>query len=189
MPRKPAGPPGDQDQAGLSRRGFLAAAPLAGLAAAPLAGLAGACGPTPVAPGTTLPGPPQFDLTRASAALEPDEIVDSACQFCNSLCRIKVAKKSGRVIEIRGEPADPVQAGKLCVKASLMRELVYNRHRVTHPMKRVSGAKGDPASKFAAVSWDEALTGIARVLLELRDTRGAEVVANKTSGRMVRGTS
>ena len=45
-----------------------------------------------------------FDFTRASAALEPDAIVDSACQFCNSLCRIKVAKKSGRVIEIRGEP-------------------------------------------------------------------------------------
>ena len=163
----------------LSRRGFLVSAPLAGVA--------GACSPAVVAPGTTRTAPPRFDLTQASAALDPDEIVDSACQFCNSLCRIKVAKKNGRVIEIRGETQDPVQAGNLCAKAPMMRELVYNRHRITHPMKRVSGAKGDPDSKFAPISWDEALTGIARVLLEIRDASGPEAVASKTSGRMVRG--
>jgi anaerobic selenocysteine-containing dehydrogenase len=146
-------------RAGVSRRGFLAVAPVAGLA--------GACKTTPTAPSTTSPAAKPFDFTRASAALEPDAIVDSACQFCNSLCRIKVAKKSGRVIEIRGEPADPVQAGSLCAKAPMMRELIYNRHRVTHPMKRVSGAKGDPSSQFAKVTWDEALDGIARKLLEI----------------------
>lgn len=145
MARKQPDPPVQQDSdTSWSRRSFLITAPLAGLA--------GACGARVTAPGTPLPGPRQFDLTRASAALEPDQIVDSACQFCNSLCRIKVAKKGGRVIEVRGEPADPVQAGNLCVKAPLMRELVYNRNRVTHPMRRVSGAKGDPASKFAPIT-------------------------------------
>jgi len=180
MSRDKSEPRAPQERSGdLSRRRFLAAAPLAGLA--------GACGSASIAPTPALPGVQRFDLTRRSAALEPDEVVDSACQFCNSLCRIKVAKKGGRVIDIRGETADPVQAGNLCVKASLMPELVYNRHRVTHPMKRVSGTKGDPASRFEAVSWNEALAGIARTLLEIRDTGGAEAVASKTSGRMVRG--
>src|SRR5262245_35695388 len=46
----------------------------------------------------------EITFTRQSAALQPDKIVDSACQFCNSLCRLKVHLKSGRVINILGEP-------------------------------------------------------------------------------------
>src|SRR6266850_954985 len=67
------------------------------------------------------------DFTRLSAALEADTVVDSACQFCNSLCRLKVHLKDGRIVEVRGEPDDPVQAGALCVKGeTLMTQLVYN---------------------------------------------------------------
>nr|MCU0547643.1 twin-arginine translocation signal domain-containing protein [Oscillatoriaceae cyanobacterium Prado104] len=44
------------------------------------------------------------DFTKQSAALTPDKIVDSACQFCNSLCRLKVHVKDGRIIEVLGEP-------------------------------------------------------------------------------------
>jgi anaerobic selenocysteine-containing dehydrogenase len=65
-----------------------------------------------------------FDFTHESAALEADQIIDSACQFCNSLCRLKVHLKDHRIIDVRGEPDDPVQAGGLCVKASLMTQLV-----------------------------------------------------------------
>jgi formate dehydrogenase (coenzyme F420) alpha subunit len=53
-----------------------------------------------------------IDFKRQSAALQPDRIVDSACQFCNSLCRLKVHMKSGRVIDILGEPDDPVMASE-----------------------------------------------------------------------------
>ena len=125
-----------------------------------------------------------FDV---AGALEPDQEVDSACQFCNSLCRLKVRKRAGRIIEIRGEERDPVQAGNLCVKGPMMAELVYNRERILYPMKRVRGAKGDPKSVFERVSWDRALTDIAKKLLEIRDSTGARGVANKTSGRLVRG--
>lgn len=60
----------------------------------------------------------EFDFTRQSAALQPDKIVDSACQFCNSLCRLKVHMKSGRIIDILGEPDDPVQAGNFLYKGA-----------------------------------------------------------------------
>src|SRR5262245_33576406 len=83
----------------------------------------------------------ESDFTRQSAALQPDKVVDSACQFCNSLCRLKVQMKSGRIINILGETADPVQAGGLCVKGPMMMQLVYNRYRLTQPMKRVAGEK------------------------------------------------
>lgn len=130
----------------------------------------------------------EYDFTNSSGALQPDTIVDSACQFCNSLCRLKVHLKQGRIIDVVGETEDPVQAGGLCVKGPMMTQLVYNRFRLTHPMKRVAGAKGSPDSKFEAISWDEALETIAAKFLALRDAKEARAIANKTSGRLPRGT-
>src|SRR5262249_23642504 len=79
------------------------------------------------------------------------------------------------------------QAGELCVKAHLMPQLVYNRFRLTRPLERVGGAKGSPASRFAPVTWNEALQLIAKRLLALRDAGEARAVASRTSGRLPRG--
>ncbi|MCC5653214.1 molybdopterin-dependent oxidoreductase [Nostoc sp. XA013] len=130
----------------------------------------------------------EFDFIQKSAALEPDKIVDSACQFCNSLCRLKVHLKDGRIIDVLGEPNDPVQAGGFCIKGPMMTQLVYNRFRLKSPMKRVDGNKGDSNSKFEPISWDEALSIIASKFLALRDAGQARAIANKTSGRLPRGT-
>jgi anaerobic selenocysteine-containing dehydrogenase len=129
-----------------------------------------------------------FDFTTGSAALEPDQIVKSACQFCNSACRLEVSLKKGRIIGVRGERDDPVQAGELCVKGPMMAQLVSNRFRLTRPLKRIGGAKGSPASKFAPVSWNEALDLIAKKFLALRDAGKPHAIASKTSGRLPRGT-
>ncbi len=129
-----------------------------------------------------------FDFTRQSGALAPDKVVDSACQFCNSNCRLKVHLKDGRIIDVLGETADPVQAGGLCVKAGMMTQLVYNRFRLRTPMRRVGGEKGSPDSKFEPCSWDDALGLIADKFLALRDAGEARAIANKTSGRLQRGT-
>jgi anaerobic selenocysteine-containing dehydrogenase len=128
------------------------------------------------------------DFTDHSAALQPDRVVAGACQFCNCNCRLQIHLKAGRVIDVRGEPDDLVQAGELCVKAGMMPQMVYNRFRLTKPLQRVGGAKGSPESKFAPVSWDEALSTVARKMLELRDAGEARAVASKTSGRLPRGT-
>ncbi|MEH2040171.1 molybdopterin-containing oxidoreductase family protein [Nostoc sp.] len=130
----------------------------------------------------------EFDFIQKSAALEPDKIVNSACQFCNSLCRLKVHLKDGRIIDVLGEANDPVQAGGFCIKGPMMTQLVYNRFRLKSPMKRVGGNKGDSNSKFEPISWDEALSIIASKFLALRDTGEARAIANKTSGRLPRGT-
>ena len=134
------------------------------------------------------PQPQEFDFTNQSGALQPDRIVDSACQFCNSLCRLKVHVKDERIIDVVGEPDDPVQAGGLCVKGPMMTQLVYNRFRLTHPLKRVAGEKGSADSQFERISWDEALETIAKKFLALRDAGEVRAIANKTSGRLPRGT-
>ncbi|MDZ8065154.1 MAG: molybdopterin-dependent oxidoreductase [Nostoc sp. DedQUE08] len=130
----------------------------------------------------------EFDFTQKSAALQPDKIVNSACQFCNSLCRLKVHLKNGRIVDVLGEPNDPVQAGGFCIKGPMMTQLVYNRFRLKSPMKRVGGDKGDSNSQFEPISWNEALSIIASKFLALRDAGEARAIANKTSGRLPRGT-
>lgn len=132
--------------------------------------------------------PAEYDFTQQSGALQPDRVVDSACQFCNSLCRLKVHIKDGRIIDVLGEPDDPVQAGGFCVKGPMMTQLVYNRFRLRQPMKRVAGEKGSPDSKFEPISWDEALETIATKFLALRDAGEVRAIANRTSGRLPRGT-
>ena len=82
-----------------SRRGFFktAAAASTGLSESSLLGL-----PTDATPSGTDPktpaAPGSLDFTRQSPALEADQVIDSACQFCNSLCRLKVHLKNGRII-------------------------------------------------------------------------------------------
>jgi anaerobic selenocysteine-containing dehydrogenase len=179
----------NEPQSQISRRRFLRGGAL-GAAAATTLGLR----PAEAQAGhegtfsKTSPPASGFDFTKSSGALQPDKIVDSACQFCNSNCRLKVHIKDGRIIDVLGEEADPVQAGGLCVKAEMMTQLVYNRFRLTKPLKRVGGEKGSMDSKFEPCSWDEALDIISKKFLALRDAGEAKVIANKTSGRLQRGT-
>jgi anaerobic selenocysteine-containing dehydrogenase len=170
------------DDRTIRRRSFLKSVAL-GTAAGALPTPPGHAAEPPKPPVTAAPP----DFTAKSAALEPDRVVTSACQFCNSLCGLKVHLKAGRVIDIQGLAEDPVQAGGLCVKGPMMAQLVYNRHRLTTPLKR-TGRKGDPASRFEPISWDEALTLVARRFLELRDAGDARAIASRTSGRLPRGT-
>ena len=179
----------EQNRAALSRRALLRRSAL-GAAAVGAESILGSSAPA-APPGhepATPAAPPTFDFTAESDALAADRVVDSACQFCNCNCRLKVRLRAGRVVDITGETADPVQAGGLCVKGPMMTQLAYNRLRLTTPLKRVGGAKGSPDSKFEPVSWDEALGIIARKMLALRDAGQAHTIANKTSGRMLRGT-
>jgi anaerobic selenocysteine-containing dehydrogenase len=179
----------DSPDTELSRRGFLQRTLMAGTTI-------GVLDPTAAkgVPGTYEAAPQShhlagdFDLSLGSAALEPDAVVASACQFCNSLCRLNVHLKSGRIIDVVGEKNDPVQAGGMCVKGPMMVQLIYNRFRLHSPLKRVGGEKGSPDSKFEPISWEEATDTIAARLIALRDAGESHTIANKTSGRLPRGT-
>jgi anaerobic selenocysteine-containing dehydrogenase len=186
----------DHEGHGISRRALIAGGASAVTAGALLPGLIPyrAQGST-LAPAGTPAGVPLkdtagtiLDFTDGSAALQADTIVHGACQFCNANCRLTIGLKANRVIEVRGEPADPVQNGFLCFKGPMMVELAYNPLRLTSPLRRISGAKGDPDSKFEAISWDQALDIIAAKFLELRDQGEARAIANRTTGRMARGS-
>ncbi|MBP2704246.1 molybdopterin-dependent oxidoreductase [Microbispora sp. RL4-1S] len=165
----------------IERRGFLQGTLLSGTAL-----IAG--GVVPQSASAEPDEPQLIDFTEGSAALDPDKVVRSACQFCNSLCGLDVGVKAGRVIDVRGFADDPVQDGKICVKGPMMVQLSYNPLRLTTPLVRTGGAKGSPESTFKEATWDEALDVIAKKWLQLRDAGEARSIANRTTGRLPRGT-
>lgn len=180
--------------AALSRRTFLKYATAGGAMA-----VGGGPGPAvaqaikPKKPPTDFEQHPFTDplIWRPEDASLPDRVVRSGCSFCPSACWHQVHVKDGRVVNVYGEPNNPVQAdeltpqdGGLCAKGRIgIVQLLYNKYRITRPLKRV-GPK--PSMKFQPVSWDEAYRDIARRLLEIRDTDGPHAIAGKTTDRVSR---
>ncbi|MCW3135050.1 MAG: molybdopterin-dependent oxidoreductase [Methanophagales archaeon] len=112
------------------------------------------------------------DKEAASAEVEKEVTVVSDVD-AHSQCKMRVSVKEGRVIEIRGDPADPESRGELTLRGKHMREILYAPDRLKYPMKRV-GEKGE--GKWKKISWDEALTTIANKLNEIKKEYGAEAI-------------
>jgi len=88
--------------------------------------------------------------------------------------RVTVDTRSGRAIEVRGDPEHPVTRGYLCNKVNNYLDLVYNERRVLYPRRRI-GPKG-PGAKWERISWDAALDEIATRLKQVVEKDGPEAV-------------
>ena len=77
---------------------------------------------------------------------------------CPDMCSLLAEVADGRVLRVKGDPAQPFTAGFACAKVNRDAELVHSPERLATPLRRV-GAKGE--GKFAPIGWDEALDEIA----------------------------
>jgi anaerobic selenocysteine-containing dehydrogenase len=108
----------------------------------------------------------------------PDKAVYSGCSNCPAGCRLQIHVKNEKVSNVYGESRDPVQRGKICGVGQALPQLMYNKYRVTQPLKRVDKK---PSNKFEAVTWDVALGDIATKLAALKaagKSRGLVAVGN-----------
>ncbi len=80
---------------------------------------------------------------------------NTVCNQCSAGCGISVRTREGRAKKIEGNPAHPVNQGRLCARGQAGLNALYNPDRIRAPLKRV-GERGDGA--FETISWDEALT-------------------------------
>lgn len=95
----------------------------------------------------------------------PRQTVRGVCPLdCPDTCSMLVTVEGDRAVALRGNPDHAMTRGVLCHKVSRYLERVYHPGRVATPLKRV-GPKG--RGEFATVSWDEALTEIARRFAEI----------------------
>lgn len=92
---------------------------------------------------------------------------------CYDTCGLRLHSDGQRITRIAGDPEHPLTRGYLCLKVNRYMERLYHRDRLLYPLRR-TGPKG--AGEFERVSWDEALSEIARRLRATLEEYGGEAV-------------
>ncbi|MDP3775215.1 MAG: molybdopterin-dependent oxidoreductase [Gemmatimonadales bacterium] len=103
-----------------------------------------------------------------------EERRNSTCLICPSRCGIRGRVVDGRLVRIDGNPLHPLSRGGLCPRGPAAVQTLYHPERLRTPLVRV-GAPG--AGSWRAVSYDGALSLLARQLGQLRSAGRPETLA------------
>jgi formate dehydrogenase major subunit len=108
------------------------------------------------------------------------------CPYCSCGCGLVIATdEKGHVVNVEGDPENPINRGALCPKAISVRQLSNSPLRLAKVMYRAPGA-----TQWEAKSWEWALEQIARRAQETRDASfvrtvkvgDKDVPVNRTEG-------
>ncbi len=88
----------------------------------------------------------------------------STCRQCPAGCGIIVRVINGRPRKIEGNPAHPLNRGKLCARGQAGLQMLYNPDRLHDPVRQVGG-RG--SRKFEPLQWSLALDQLADRLASL----------------------
>ena len=133
-----------------------------------------------------------FDLSEARAEMRELKIARttetrSVCPYCAVGCGTiihtlgdKAKNVTPAVVHVEGDPDHPTNRGTLCPKGATLRDDINNPHRLTVPKVRRPGS-----DHWEEISWDEAISKIAR---HIKDTRDRTFVAKNARGQAVNRT-
>jgi len=111
------------------------------------------------------------DIARAATGTGT-EIKPSFCSSCHQpTCATLVTVNNGVAVGLMGDPASPVNQGRLCPRGLAAIKSLYNPYRVKSPLKRTNPSRkleDDP--KWVEISWEEALNTTGAKLKDARDT-------------------
>src|SRR5437763_3419305 len=108
------------------------------------------------------------------------KLFHSVCPYCAVGCSLNVYVKDGKVIDIEGDPAIPINHGTLCPKGAATFQYTVNASRLTHVLYRA------PYSDHWEVkSLDWAMEQIAQ---RVKKTRDETFVERLPDGREVNHT-
>ncbi len=140
-----------------------------------------------------------FEVSQTSPALavESDsswklvntEEYTNICCYCAGGCGSLCSVRDGELINLEGDPDHPINKGGLCPKGAAMfqlrnivdpdtREIIKNPDRVSKPMVRRPGA-----TEWEEISWEDAISEIARKVKDTRDATFTEVEDGLTVNR------
>ena len=95
----------------------------------------------------------------------------STCPYCSVSCGLvmytlgdKAKNVKSTIIHVEGDPDHPVNRGTLCPKGAGAMDMIQSPNRVKFPEVREPGT-----SEWKRLSWDEALTRIAKHMKADRD--------------------
>jgi anaerobic selenocysteine-containing dehydrogenase len=116
------------------------------------------------AAGLTLLKATRPDGATAAAAPATEETSYSICNFCSSLCNIRVTARTEngvkRIVKLDGNANSTLNRGKICARGQAGLRQTYDSDRLKTPLIRVEGSKRGEM-KFRPASWEEAYAYIA----------------------------
>jgi formate dehydrogenase major subunit len=98
------------------------------------------------------------------------------CPYCSVSCGVimytigdKAKNIKERIMHIEGDPDHPVNRGTLCPKGAGLLDMVHSPNRLRYPVVREPGA-----TDWKRISWDDALTRVAKHMKADRDANFVE---------------
>lgn len=124
------------------------------------------------APTTALAEVRNYKLLRAKETRQ-------TCTYCSVGCGLLMyslgdnAKNTqASIFHVEGDPDHPVSRGALCPKGAGLLDFVNSESRLKYPEYRAPGSK-----EWVRLSWDDALTRIAKLMKDDRDANFTEFAA------------
>ena len=101
------------------------------------------------------------------------KVVRTTCRNCIFDCGVLVYVENGSVTKVVGDSNHPISKGYICSKGAAITAIQEHPERLRYPLKRV-GARGE--GRWQRVSWDEALSSIAKTLTGILREYGPESI-------------
>lgn len=110
-----------------------------------------------------------FDLTPVMAQVKSFKIktaqaTPTICPYCSCGCGLLAYVENGNLINMEGDPDNPVNQGSLCSKGASIYQLYVSDTRLTKPLYRAPGA-----TEWEEKDWDWMLDKIVEKAKETRD--------------------
>ncbi len=99
--------------------------------------------------------------------------VQTTCSYCGVGCQLDLWIHGGRIVNVTGSNAIP-NHGSTCVKGRFGHNYIQAPDRLTTPLIKRDG-------EFVEVSWDEALTEVAKRLNAIKADHGPDAIAGLSS--------
>lgn len=126
-----------------------------------------------------LPRPARADAP-APAKTRGARVTTSVCPFCGVGCGLIAQTKGGKLINVEGDPAHPINQGGVCSKGEAVLEVVTSPRRLKKVHYR---APGSDHWEIKTLDW--ALTILAR---RIKATRDANFITKSPAGTPVNRT-
>ena len=107
-----------------------------------------------------------------------DKWLSTTCGYCSVGCGMLVGVKDGKAVAVRGNPAHPVNVGKLCPKGLSEHHILDAPGRAKQPLLRKQG-------KLVPVSWDEALDTMVERFTSLQAEHGKQALGVIGTGQLL----
>ncbi len=91
------------------------------------------------------------------------------CNLCEAICGLEFIVDEGRVVSVKGDPADPLSRGHICPKAVALADIQADPDRLRVPVRRTE-------TGWHEMGWDEAYDLVVDRLAEIRARHGANAV-------------